>query len=206
MWPSSFASIPGSDLFVSCVRPRCPGLRAVRSGTFAVLASLVRVSSRFDDLIQFGCSHTVGFGADSTGSIVLQPAARESPRDRSGFHPYTKPMEIDCRSLIALSAETSWPHDDHASPIDKNRRCCRGCPLHGTDTSPPAADANVGFIHMPRCRFVFDLASESLVNGRTVLLTPNATPWCDRLRGRAPPSALQRSAGLDKTVDTNAHR
>src|SRR5262245_4853922 len=135
MWPSSSALIPESDLFVSCVQPRCPGSRALRSGTFAVPASPVGVSLRFGDPIQFGCWHSVGFGADSTDLIFLQLAARESPRGRSGFHPYTKPVEIDCRGWIELSAEMSWPQDDLASPIDRNRRCRRHCPQHGTDTS-----------------------------------------------------------------------
>jgi hypothetical protein len=135
MWPSSFGSIPRSDLFVSYARLRCLGSRAARSGKYAVPASPVGVSSRFGDPIQFGCWHNVGFGADSTDSTFLRLAARELPRGRSGFHPYTTDVEIDCPGWIEPSAEKFWPLDDHAFPINRNRQCCYDCQQHGTNTS-----------------------------------------------------------------------
>src|SRR5262245_11429736 len=117
------------------------------------------VSSRFGDPTQFGYWHIVGFGADSTDSTVLRLIARELPRGRSGFHPYTTDVEIDYPGWIEPSAaETFWPLDDHAFPINRNRQCCYDCQQHGTNTSPPAPNPNVGLIHMPGCRFVFHVS------------------------------------------------
>src|SRR5262245_9220735 len=121
LWPSCFASIPGSDPFVSCVRPRCPESRAAQFGEYAVPASPVGVSSRFGDPTQFGYWHIAGFGADSTDSTFLRLAAGESPRGRSGFHPYTTHVEIGYPGWIEPSAEMSWQLDDPAFLIDRNR-------------------------------------------------------------------------------------